>query len=40
MTEADKLFNQVFKRWTNRQSFILSFSGDVRSRNQGRERQY
>ena len=25
MTEAEKLFNRVFKRWTNRQSFILSF---------------
>lgn len=25
MTEAEKLFNQVFKRWTERQSFILSF---------------
>jgi hypothetical protein len=25
MTEAEKLFNQIFKRWTDRQSFILSF---------------
>jgi hypothetical protein len=25
MTEAEKLFNQIFKRWTERQSFILSF---------------
>jgi len=25
MTEAEKLFNQVFKRWIDRQSFILSF---------------
>jgi hypothetical protein len=25
MTEAEKLFNQVFKRWADRQSFILSF---------------
>lgn len=25
MNEAEKLYNQVFKRWTSRQSFILSF---------------
>src|SRR6267143_2915610 len=25
MTEAEKLFTQVFRRWTDRQSFILSF---------------
>jgi hypothetical protein len=25
MTEAETLFNQVFKRWTNRLGFILSF---------------
>jgi len=25
MTEAEKLFNQVYKRWFDRQSFLLSF---------------
>lgn len=25
MTEAEKLFTQVWQRWTNRQSFLLSF---------------